>query len=101
MAARYAWHGRFAAQAGQGNVLAEAVLALAQRMHSYDACLLYMVSQSPDDPDAVYVASAWTSRAVHDEIFAGEDVKALVSRAWALIADVEGIDLNPLGGKGL
>ena len=67
----------------------------------YNACLLYMVSRSPDDPDAVYVASAWTSRTAHDEIFTGEDVKALVEHAWPLIAANEGTDLRPVGGKGL
>jgi quinol monooxygenase YgiN len=101
MTDRYAWHGRFSAQPGQGDALVEAVLAWARRMHAYDDCLFYMVSQSQDDPDAVYVASAWTSRATHDEIFASEDVEPLVAQAWPLIVDLEGIDLCPVGGKGL
>lgn len=101
MTTRYAWHGRFQAQVGHGQALADVILAWGQLMQAYDGCLLYMVSRSPGDPDAVYVASAWTSLSVHDEIFAGEDVRALIDQASPLIATVEGIDLSPLGGKGL
>ena len=96
----YGMHSHFTAQDGQGDALAEILLAAADGLRSNDACLLYLVSQSPDDPDSVWVTEAWTSKSAHDESLQGEDVKAAIQRARPLIAGIAGTELRPVGGKG-
>jgi quinol monooxygenase YgiN len=89
------------AQPGQGDALAEILLAAATGLADNDACLLYLVSRSPEDPDAVFVTEVWTSRAAHDESLQGEQVRAAIQRARPLIARVAGTELRPAGGKGI
>ena len=97
----YGMHGQFTAQPGQGDTLAEILLAAAEGLRTNEACLLYVVSRSPDDPDVIWVTEAWTSKAAHDESLQGEDVKAAIQRARPLIARITGTELLPLGGKGV
>lgn len=97
----YGSHNRFTAQAGQGDALAEILLAAAEGLRANGACLLYLVSRSPDDTDVVWVTEAWTSKAAHDESLQGEDVKAAIGRARPLIVGVAGTELRPVGGMGI
>jgi quinol monooxygenase YgiN len=101
MAPYYGMHGHFTAQPGQGDALAEILLAAAEGLRANEACLLYLVSRSPDDPDLVWVTEAWTSKSAHDESLQGEDVKAAIQRARPLIAGITGTELLLLGGKGI
>ncbi|HEY8770358.1 MAG TPA: antibiotic biosynthesis monooxygenase, partial [Thermoleophilaceae bacterium] len=62
---------------------------------------LYLVSRSPEDPDAVFVTEAWTSQAAHDASLEDEGARALIARAIPLMAGPpEATALRPLGGKG-
>jgi quinol monooxygenase YgiN len=101
MNAEYGLHTHFTAQPGQGDVLAEILLVAAERLQANDACLLYLVSRSPDDPDAIWVTEAWTSKAAHDESLQGEEVQAAIQRARPLIGGIAGTELRPAGGKGV
>jgi quinol monooxygenase YgiN len=101
MTSYYGLHGHFTAQPGQGDALAEILLAAAEGLRPNDACLLYLISRSPDDPDIVWVTEAWTSKAAHDASLQGEDVKAAIQRARPLIAGIDGTELRPVGGKGI
>jgi quinol monooxygenase YgiN len=97
----YGLHSHFTAQPGQGDALAEILLAAAEGLRANEACLLYLVSRSPDDPDVIWVTEAWTSKAAHDESLQSEDVKAAIQRARPLIAGIAGTELRPVGGKGI
>lgn len=97
----YGSHNRFTAQAGQADALAEVLLAAAEGLAANDACLLYLVSRSPDDPNTISVTEVWTSKAAHDESLQDDEVKAAVQRALPLIAGVVPTELRPLGGKGI
>src|SRR5438309_1433887 len=101
MTTSYGMHNQFRAQPGQGDALAAILLVAAEGLRANDACLLYLVSRSPDDPDVVWVTEAWTSKAAHDESLQGEDVKTAIERARPLIAGVAGTELRPVGGKGV
>lgn len=97
----FGMHNQFRTQPGQGNALQQILLAAAEGLRANDACLLYLVSRSPDDPDIVWVTEAWTSKAAHDESLQGEDVKAAIQQALPLIADVARTELRFVGGKGV
>lgn len=101
MDTRYGYHAQFTAQAGQGDTLAEIPLAAADGLRANASCLLYVISRSPEDSGAVWVTEAWTSKAAHDEALQNEDVMSAIQRARPLIAGISGMELHPVGGKGI
>jgi quinol monooxygenase YgiN len=95
-------HVRFSARPGRGDELAAILLEAADGVRALGACLLYMVSRSPDDGDAVWVTEAWTDRAAHDASLQDPGARELIGRAMPLLAGApEATELAPLGGKGL
>jgi quinol monooxygenase YgiN len=96
-------HGRLLAQPGKGDELEEILLEAAEALGADDACLLYVVSRQPDDPEALWVTEAWTSREAHRASVEDEVTRALIQRAMPLIAELpeRSIELQPVGGKGL
>ena len=101
MTAKYGAHNRFTAQPGGGDALARILLEAAGGLRGNHACLLYLVSRSPDDPDVVWVTEVWTDRTAHDASLQGENVREAIQRARPLIASIAGTELRPLGGKGI
>ncbi len=94
----YGLHVTFAAKSGKGDELAELLLEAAAGARASADCSLYMVSQSPSDPDAVYVTEAWTSKEAHDAGLETDGAKALIARAMPLMAaPPEATALVPLG----
>ena len=98
----FGMHGCINAHPGQGDALAAILLEAAAAAESDDSCLLYFVSRSFEDDDAIWVTEAWTDRAAHDAALANEDTKAMIARARPLIAGFSGdSEFRPVGGKGL
>jgi quinol monooxygenase YgiN len=101
MAERFGMHGRFIAHAGDGEALAAILLEAAELLGDFDECLLYVISRSPDNPDAVWVTEAWADKDAHDASLADERVRRLIERAMPLMAaPPETTTLRPIGGKG-
>ena len=95
-------HGRFAARPGEGDALAAILLEAAELLDDFDDCLLYVISRSPEDPDAVWVTEAWTTKEAHDASLQDERVRRVIERAMPLIVGApETTTLRPVGGKGL
>lgn len=101
MTTYYGSHNHFTAQPGQGDALAEILLQAAEGLRANHACLLYVVTRSPDDPDSIWVTEAWTSKAAHDESLQDEAMKAAIQRARPMIAGIAPTEVRPLGGKGM
>ncbi len=100
--ARYGLVGSFKAQPGQGDRLAEVLLRAAARVGADCDCELYVISRSPDDPDAVWVTEVWTSPEAHGASLDDEATRELITEARPLIAGMgERFELVPVGGKGL
>jgi quinol monooxygenase YgiN len=94
----YGLHVTFAAQPGKGEELAELLLEAAAGAEADERCRLYMVSRSPNDPDAVFVTEAWTSKEAHDAGLETDGGKALIAKAMPLMAaPPEATALVPLG----
>ena len=95
-------HGSFRAQPGRGEELAAILIEAARGLQGDDACRLYVVHRSVDDPDTVWVTEAWTDRAAHDASLEDPAARELIARARPLIAGMGGhTELRTLGGKGL
>jgi quinol monooxygenase YgiN len=65
------------------------------------ACLLYLVSESIDDPDVIWVTDLWTNEQEHAESLARPEFKPFIAEAMSLLAGrPEQIKIHPVGGKG-
>ena len=99
---RFGLVGNFRAQPGQGDALADVLLQAARALDANAECELYVISRSPDDPDAVWVSEVWTSREAHRGSLEDERIRQLIGQARPLIAGLgERFELSPVGGKGL
>jgi len=99
---RFGLSGRILAHHGQGDALAEVLLEAARLLEGDEQCELYVVSRSPDDPEAVWVTEVWADEAAHAASLERDDVRALIGRGRPLIAGFgDQVRLRPLGGKGL
>jgi quinol monooxygenase YgiN len=66
------------------------------------ACLLYLVSESTDDPNLVWVADLWTSQEEHAEALTAPELRPFVEEAMPLLEGMpEQMEIRPVGGKGL
>ena len=98
----FGMHGCINAHPGQGEALAAILLEAAAAAENDDSCLLYFVSRSLDDDDAIWVTEAWTDRAAHVAALENEATRATIARARPLIAGFSGrSEFRPVGGKGL
>lgn len=98
----YGCYVRFTAQPGQRDALAEHLLRAAASVHSDRDCLLYYVSTSPTDPDAIWVTEVWTSEGASERSLDNDVTRAAIQEILPLLAGrPEKIPLRPLGGKGL
>jgi quinol monooxygenase YgiN len=96
-------HGRLLAQPGKGDELEAILLEAASALEADEDCFLYVVSRQADNPEAVWVTEAWTSRDAHQASLEDEATRAMIQRVMPLIAELpeRGIELRPVGGKGL
>jgi quinol monooxygenase YgiN/mannose-6-phosphate isomerase-like protein (cupin superfamily) len=96
--------GRFVkiiAKPGNGDALADRLLAVAQGLRATPGCELYVINRAPDDPEAIWVTEAWSSQAELDASLQSEEAKAAIPEVMALVERTERIDVLPMGGVGL
>ena len=95
-------YGKMRAQAGKRDALIAYLMQAANGLRELDSCYLYIVNSDPTDPDAIWVAEVWRSKADHQASLSLEATKALIAQARPLIAEIaQQIEVVPLGGKGL
>jgi quinol monooxygenase YgiN len=98
----YGLHGKIRAQAGQREALLALFLNDEASLNSMEGCYLYLISSAVDDADAIWITEVWRSQADHQASLANEAVRALITAARPLIADMtDRSEFTPLGGKGL
>jgi quinol monooxygenase YgiN len=97
----YGMAGKITANTGQRNTLVAALLEAAAVMEEMEGCKLYLVSLSPTDPDAIWITEVWSDQKAHQASLANEEIRAIIARNRPLIAAMEGVELEPVGGKGI
>jgi quinol monooxygenase YgiN/mannose-6-phosphate isomerase-like protein (cupin superfamily) len=93
-------YGKSIARPGQGDALAQRLLAAASELESDPGCELYLINRERDDPDTIWVTELWRSQADVDasiERIAGSPEVAAVME---LVERWEMVELELLGGKG-
>jgi quinol monooxygenase YgiN len=94
--------GKMVAVAGKRDELASSLLRAADLMKTVPGCLLYVVSTSPEEPDAVLVTELWQDESTHGASLSIPGVRQLIQQTMPLLASApEGTRFSPLGGKGL
>ncbi|MFR9796711.1 putative quinol monooxygenase [Streptomyces sp. MS06] len=92
------------AHPGRGGELAAVLLRVADRLHGFPGCEIYLISQDTADPDTVHVTEVWQDEASAQAALAATsradgpdpaDVLALLS------SPPHRMDLTVLGGVGL
>jgi quinol monooxygenase YgiN len=99
--ARFGMHGKLVAQPGRREELLELLMAGTEHLAGADGCELYLVSRDADDPDVIWVAEVWRDQAAHRASLELPEIRAVIERARPLIAALDGVRLEPVGGVGL
>jgi quinol monooxygenase YgiN len=93
---------RLTAKPGQRQRVVEILLESGRLFDDNPACLLYLVSQSADDPNLVWVIDFWTSQEAHADALKAPELRPFVEQAMPLLEGMpEQIEVRPVGGKGL
>ncbi len=99
---KFSLFGKFTVEASNQKKLAAILLEAAESMKAVEGCTIYIVSVSPEEPEAVYVYEVWDDEAAHKNSLTLEVTQTLISKARPLIKGMERIrTLEALGGKGL
>jgi quinol monooxygenase YgiN len=93
--------GKLTAHPGKRDELVALLLEASTSLDHMEGCELYIINESVDDPDAIWVTELWRDAEAHADSLKNEEVLAVIQRARPLIAGVEPVRLRPVGGKGL
>lgn len=94
-------YGKLTASPGKRDELVSLLLEASRSLKDMVGCELYIINESEDDPDTIWVTELWSNAEAHADSLKNEDVLAVIQRARPLIAGVEPVRLRPVGGKGL
>jgi quinol monooxygenase YgiN len=93
---------RVTAKPGQRQRVVEILVESGKLFDDNSACLLYLVSESTDDPNLLWVIDLWTNQQAHTEALKAPELRPFVELAMPLLEDMpEQIEVRPVGGKGL
>ena len=93
---------RLTAKPGQRQRVVEILLKSGRLFDDNPACSLYLVAESGDDPDPIWVVDVWTSREAHAEALQAPELRPFVEQAMPLLEGMpEQLEVEPAGGKGL
>jgi quinol monooxygenase YgiN len=98
----YALLNRLTAKPGRRTEVVEILIESGGLFDDDPACLLYLVTESQDDPDLIWVIDLWASEEAHAEALKAPELRPFVERATPLLEGMpEQIPVRPIGGKGL
>jgi quinol monooxygenase YgiN len=93
---------RLTATPGQRQQVIETLVESGRLFDDNEDCLLYLVSESQDDPNVIWVVDLWTSEEAHTDALKAPALRPLVERAMPLLDGMpEQIRIHPVGGKGV
>ncbi|GGD79387.1 putative quinol monooxygenase [Paenibacillus nasutitermitis] len=98
---KFTMFGKLTAHPGKREELVSLLLEASRNLDDIEGCELYIINESVDDPDVIWITELWRDAGAHADSLKNEDVLAVIQRAKPLIAGVEPVRLRPVGGKGL
>jgi len=99
--AQFGMVGKLVAHPGRRDELVELLMSAVSELKKTDGCELYVVSREVDDRNTIWVVEAWRDEAAHRASLGMPEVRAVIERGMPLIAEVDGVKLEPVGGVGL
>ena len=99
----YALIGNFTTAPNDRDALIEILEEAATIMEDVSGCKQYILYEDAVDDEKIWVTEIWESKEAHDESLTRTDVRAIIARAIPLLKGTpeQGIQLNPVSGKGL
>jgi quinol monooxygenase YgiN len=92
---------RLTARSGQRDRVLELLVESGKAFDGNDACLLYLVTESVDEPDLIWVFDLWTSADEHKRALAQPELRPYIDEAMPLLVGMpEQRELRLVGGKG-
>jgi quinol monooxygenase YgiN len=92
---------RLTAKPGKRSRVIELLLESGRMFDDNAACLLYLVSESSDEPDVIWVFDLWTSQDQHAAALARPELRPFIDQTVPLLVGMpEQIGLRLAGGKG-
>lgn len=97
----YALLNKLAARPGQRERVVAILLESGKLFDDNPACALYLVSESVDDPNVIWVYDLWTTPEEHAEALGRPELRPFVEETMPLLDGMpEQIEIRPVGGKG-
>jgi quinol monooxygenase YgiN len=97
----YALLNKLTTRPGKRDEVVEILLG-SGRLIDNPACYLYLVSESTDDSNVVWVIDLWSSQEEHAAALKAPELRPFVEKARPLLEGMpEQIEIRPIGGKGL
>jgi quinol monooxygenase YgiN len=91
---------RLTAKPGRRDRVVEILLESGKLFDDNSACRLYLVAESADDADLIWVADLWTSEEEHAEALRAPEMRPFVDECMPLLDGMpEQIRVLPVGGK--
>ena len=91
---------KLTAKPGQRDRVVEILLESGKAFDDNPACLMYLVAESVDEDNVIWVSDLWTSREPHDEALQRPEIRPFVNEAMPLLEGMpEQIEVRPVGGK--
>ena len=98
----YALLNKLTAKPGQRQSVVDILLESGKLFDDNPACHLYLISESADDGDLIWVADLWTDQEAHAEALQAPELRPFVEKSMPLLEGMpEQIEIRPVGGKGL
>jgi quinol monooxygenase YgiN len=98
----YALLNKLTAKSGQRERVVEILLESGKLFDGNPNCFLYLVSESTQEPDVIWVVDLWATQEDHAEALKAPELRPFVERAIPLLEGMpQQIALRPAGGKGL
>ncbi len=98
---KFSMFGQLIAQPGQRGELAKLMLESAETLEGMEGCIFYVINESVDESDTLWITELWESEEAHAASLKNEKVLAVIQRCRPLIAGVKPVKVRPLGGKGI
>jgi quinol monooxygenase YgiN len=98
----YALLNKLTAKPGKRGQVIDILIESGELFDDNPACVLYLVSESADDPNLVWVVDLWTSQEAHAEALKAPEMRPYVEKALPLLEGMpEQIEVRPVGGRGV
>ncbi|HEY2946903.1 MAG TPA: antibiotic biosynthesis monooxygenase [Micromonosporaceae bacterium] len=93
---------KLTAKPGQRDQVVQILLESGRLFEDNSACLMYLVSESVDDPNVIWVTDLWTSGEEHADALKAPELRPYVEQATPLLEGMpEQMEIRPMGGRGV